>query len=72
MVLRLFLQWNYTWYTPEGRIRESLLEGINQYYSAELFQRVKRGLIESRIKELFIGGSTHYVYNVKDKKVNIN
>ena len=30
--------------TPEGIILESLLEGMNQYYSAELSQKVKRGM----------------------------
>ena len=39
--------------TPEGIILESLLECMNQYYSAELSQKVKRGLKESRIKGLF-------------------
>lgn len=58
--------------TPEGIILESLLEGMNQYYSAELSQKVKRGLKESRIKGLFNGGPTPYGYNVKDKKVSIN
>lgn len=41
-------------------------------YSAELSQKVKRGLKESRIKGLFTGGQTPYSYNVKDKKININ
>lgn len=58
--------------TPEGIILESLLEGMNQYYFAELSQKVKRGLKESRIKGLFTGGPTPYGYNVKDKKVSIN
>ena len=31
--------------TPEGIILESLLEGMNQYYSAELSQKVKRGML---------------------------
>jgi len=34
--------------TPEGIILESLLEGMAEYYSAELSQKVKRGLNESR------------------------
>lgn len=32
--------------SPEGIILESLLEGMNQYYSAELSQKVLRGLRE--------------------------
>lgn len=36
--------------TPEGIILESLLEGMAEYYSAELSQKVKRGMNESRQK----------------------
>ena len=36
--------------SPEGIILESLLEGMNQYFSAELSQKVKRGMRESREK----------------------
>ena len=58
--------------TPEGIILESLLEGMNQYYSAELSQKVKRGLKESYLKGNFTGGTVPYGYDVKDKKVSIN
>ena len=54
--------------TPEGIILESLLEGMNQYYSAELSQKVNRGLKESYIKGQFTGGVQIYGYEVKDKK----
>jgi site-specific DNA recombinase len=54
--------------TPEGIILESLLEGMNQYYSAELSQKVHRGLNESYIKGLFTGGLQIYGYKVVDKK----
>lgn len=54
--------------TPEGIILESLLEGMNQYYSAELSQKVLRGLNESYIKGLFTGGTQIYGYKVVDKK----
>lgn len=43
--------------TPEGIILESLLEGMNQYFSMELSQKVKRGMNESRKKGNFTGGS---------------
>ena len=36
--------------SPEGILLESLLEGMNQYYSEELSQKVRRGLRETRIK----------------------
>ena len=42
--------------TPEDIILESLLEGMNQYYSEELSQKTKRGLNESRLKGNFCGG----------------
>ena len=34
--------------TPEGILMESLLEGMAEYYSAELSQKVKRGQNENR------------------------
>ena len=58
--------------TPEGIILESLLEGMNQYYSAELSQKVKRGLNESYIKGNFTGGHHLYGYDVINKKNVIN
>ena len=57
---------------PEGIILESMLEGMNQYYSAELSQKVLRGLNESYIKGLFTGGHQIYGYDVKDKKSVVN
>ena len=58
--------------TPEGIILESLLEGMAEYYSAELAQKVKRGMNESRLKGLFSGGRPPYGYKVEKKKVYIN
>ena len=58
--------------TPEGIILESVLEGMAEYYSAELSQKILRGLRESRIKGQFTGGNILYGYEVKDKKVYIN
>lgn len=51
--------------SPEGILLESLLEGMNQYYSEELSQKTKRGLRETRIKGNFIGGPVNYGYSVK-------
>lgn len=55
--------------SPEGIILESLLEGMNQYYSAELSQKVHRGLNESyrkgqvyrRLSYLWLQGYTAVV-----------
>ena len=57
---------------PEGRLLENVIIGINEYYSAELSQKVKRGLKESRIKGQFTGGRTPYGYNVENLKLSIN
>ena len=58
--------------TPEGIILESLLEGMNQYYSAELAQKVKRGMKETRSKGNYTGGYVIYGYKVIDRKVVID
>ena len=55
--------------TPEGIILESLLEGMNQYYSAELSQKVKRGMRETRLKGNFQGGRLLYGYKLDGRKV---
>ena len=57
---------------PEGIILESLLEGMNQYYSAELSQKVKRGLRETRIKGLYQGGTRPYGYRLENRKLCID
>lgn len=57
--------------SPEGIILESLLEGMNQYYSAELSQKVKRGMKELRLKGNWQGGKIPYGYKVKNKKIVI-
>jgi DNA invertase Pin-like site-specific DNA recombinase len=44
--------------TPEGILLESLLEGINMYYSEELSQKTKRGMNETRLKGHYPGGHT--------------
>ena len=55
--------------TPEGVILESLLEGMNQYYSMELSQKVHRGLTECYLKGNFTGGIVRYGYKVVNKKL---
>ncbi len=57
---------------PEGIILESLLEGMNQYYSAELSQKVKRGMRETREKGNFQGGHIPYGYKTENRKVVID
>ena len=50
--------------SPEGILLESLLEGMNQYYSEELSQKTKRGLRETRIKGNYMGGPINYGYKI--------
>ena len=58
--------------TPEGIILESLLEGMNQYYSAELAQKVKRGMKETRRKGFYQGGGLPYGYKIDGRKIVID
>ncbi|MGN1201224.1 MAG: recombinase family protein [Candidatus Caccovivens sp.] len=58
--------------TPEGIILESLLEGMAEYYSAELAQKVKRGMHETRLKGNFQGGTLPYGYKVDGRKIVID
>ena len=58
--------------TPEGIILESLLEGMNQYYSTELSQKVKRGMRETRLKGFYQGGGLPYGYRVEGRRIFID
>ncbi|MGN1200893.1 MAG: recombinase family protein [Candidatus Caccovivens sp.] len=57
---------------PEGILLESLLEGLAEYYSAELSQKLARGRRESIAKGQFIGGFVPYGYKIIDKKYFID
>lgn len=58
---------------PEGIILESLLEGMAEYYSAELAQKVKRGLHENALKCRTTGGIVPLGYKItEDKKYAID
>lgn len=58
--------------SPEGILLESLLEGMNQYYSEELSQKTKRGMNETRLKGNFIGGIVNYGYSLKPVYSDVN
>lgn len=58
--------------TPEAIIFESMIEGMNEYYSAELSQKVRRGMNETRQKGNFTGGHLIYGYKKDGKKVVID
>ena len=53
---------------PEGIILESLLEGMAEYYSAELAEKVLRGMNENAYKCKFNGGTVPYGYYVDDEQ----
>lgn len=54
---------------PEGIIMEALLEGMAEYYSAELSQKVKRGMRETALKCHSCGGTIPLGYRVEEKKL---
>lgn len=56
----------------DGILLENVYIGLAEYYSAELSQKVRRGLHESRQKGYYTGGGIPYGYKVKDKKVIID
>ena len=45
---------------------------MNQYFSAELAQKVKRGMRETRLKGLYQGGGLPYGYKVVNRKIVID
>ncbi len=55
--------------TPEGIILESVLEGMAEYYSANLSQNVKRGIRVAIQNKTFTGGVPPYGYKVVDRHV---
>ncbi len=58
--------------SPEGILLESLLEGLAEYYSVELAQKVARGRKESVIKGQYVGGYVPFGYKIENKKYVIN
>lgn len=58
--------------SPEGIIMEGILEAMNEYYSAELSQKIKRGMHENVIKGKTTGGNIALGYRVgADKRLEI-
>lgn len=57
---------------PEGVILEALLEGMAEYYSLELSQKVRRGMSETARKGNSTGGTTPLGYTVVDKRLQID
>jgi len=57
---------------PESIILESVLEGMNEYYIANLARETKKGLNENAYQCKFNGGTPPLGYDVKDGKYIIN
>ncbi len=57
---------------PMGIILESMLEGMAEYYSANLSQNVKRGMKVARSRGTYTGGIVVFGYRVVNKKVEID
>lgn len=55
--------------TPEGIIMEGLLEAMDEYYSAELSRKCKRGIEESFRKGRFRGRNAPFGYKVEDHRL---
>ena len=55
-----------------GILIEGVLESMAEYYSAELSQKVRRGIRESLSKGYFIGGYKLFGYDIVDKRWTIN
>lgn len=53
---------------PEGIILESLMEGLAEYYSAELSQKIRRGIRESALKGKVTGGNIALGYKIGPDK----
>lgn len=58
--------------SPEGVLMESVLEGMNEYYSIELSQKINRGLDDNVRKGLMVGGSVTFGYQLIDKRLVID
>lgn len=57
---------------PEGIILEAVLEGMAEFYSAELSQKITRGMRESALKGHSIGGHVPLGYKIVDHKLVVD
>jgi site-specific DNA recombinase len=58
--------------SPEGIILVSLLEGMNEFYSANLSREVKKGMRENQLAAKTTGGKPPLGFNIKDGHYQIN
>lgn len=57
---------------PEGVILESVLEGMAEFYSKELSQKITRGMNESAMKCHSVGGRVPLGYRIENKKLVVD
>ena len=53
---------------PEGIILESVLEGYAEYYSADLSEKVVRGMTENTLKGIYNGGTIPFGYMIDEAR----
>ena len=53
---------------PEGIILESVLEGYAEYYSADLAEKVVRGMTENALKGIYNGGKVPFGYMIDETR----
>ena len=53
---------------PEGIILESVLEGYAEYYSADLSEKVVRGMTENALKGIYNGGTIPFGYMIDETR----
>ena len=58
--------------SPESIILESVLEGMAEFFSAELSQKVTRGMRESALKCHSVGGHIPLGYKVENHKLVVD
>ena len=56
----------------DGILLENMYIGLAEYYSAELSQKIKRGLFENRSKGLYPGGRVPFGYRVENKRIYVD
>ena len=57
---------------PEGIIMEAILEGMDEYYSAELSRKMRRGLEESFRKGRYLSNIAPYGYQKENHKLVVD
>ena len=53
---------------PEGIILEAVLEGYAEYYSADLSEKVVRGMTENALKGIYNGGTIPFGYMIDETR----